>query len=212
MWKDYEEYYQLCDRGLRKKSLEKLADFVNTYKTFSIAEQIKFVKFACEFAENMNDRDRLPYPLTDELKKTLLIWIENESRDSRPFRWLSKYFYEDFTEKALKINPKDDKTRDFLINKLIYDIWYSTHHLPGDGYTGDPKDDLQRAKLAKYHIDLLTDLKRQEYLNNELNDEMKMVTDYIDWQNSQTNLDFKTWGLKNNKFPDNGLEAFYYKK
>lgn len=123
IWKDYEEYCRLCKEGLEKQSLEKLADLINSYKLLSVAEQIKFAEFVCEFAENSN-RDNIPYPLRAKLKKTLLTWIKNENKDSRPFRWLSKYFDKNFTEKALNINPKDDQTRDFLIRKYIYAIIY----------------------------------------------------------------------------------------
>lgn len=212
LWIDYADYCIMREEGLRKQSFEKLNLFINKFKSFTIDQQIEFVKFIYEFAESVKDADYgpLPQPLTIELKKILLIWTEKEKMNSSPFRWLGKYFYEyEYINKALEINPKDDKARSHAINRLLNAINYSTHHLP-DYYIGNPKDDLHNAEIAKQHIEKLVDEQIKKYWAKELIDELALVHSYADWENSKTEIDFQTWAKQNNKKFDSGVKAYYY--
>ena len=212
-WRFFAEYCRLREEGLRKKSFEKLSLFLQDYQDFSFAQKKEFANFIFDLAENIEDADYgpLPHQLQLELKNTLVTWTEKETKNTNPFRWLGKFFRKyEFVEKALEINSSDDKARVFLIERIIYDtICHSTHHLP-DYYIGDPKDDLESADLAESYIEKLTDISTKEFWLSELDASLKLVKSYINWVESNSNLDFKTWGEANNRHFDSGIKAYYY--
>jgi len=216
LWIDYADYCMMREQGLRKQSFEKLHLFINKFKSFTIDHQIEFVNFIYELAESVKDADYgpLPQPLTIELKKVLLIWVEKEKINRKPFRWLGKYFYEygcDYLDKALEINPQDDKARSLIINRLLRAINYSTHHLP-DYYIDNPQDDLHDAEIAKQHIEKLVEERIKKYWAKALIDVLALVHSYVDWENSKTQIDFQTWAKQNNREFDSGVKTCYYNK
>ncbi len=212
LWSNYSEYCKLREKGLRKQSFEKLNIFIENFKLFTFKQKTEFVVFIYELAESVEDADYgpLPHQLSIELKEILITWTEKEFNDSRPFRWLGRVFNEyDYINKALDINPQDDKARVFLIDRLSYGISYSTHHLP-DYYIGEPAEDLQQAVLAKQHIAQLTDQEEKHHWNQELETELELVKSYSDWKNSGSSLDFKNWAKQNQRKHNSGITAYYY--
>jgi len=212
LWSSYSEYCKLREKGLRKQSFEKLNIFIESFKSFTFEQKTEFAIFIYELAESVADADYgpLPHQLSIEIKEVLIAWTENESSDSRPFRWFAKFFHGfDYINKALDINPQDDKARVFLINSLTYEIWYSTHHLP-DYYIGEPDEDLQKANIAKQHIDKLTDYKQQYSCNQELENALELVKSYSDWENSGGSPEFQNWAKQNQRKYDSGIVAYYY--
>jgi hypothetical protein len=214
LWSNYSEYCQLREKGLRRQSFEKLNIFIERFRSFTFEQKTEFAIFIYELAENIEDADYgpLPHQLAIELREVLIAYTEKESNDSRPFRWLAKFFNEyHYINKALDINPLDDKARVFLIDRLSYGISYSTHHLP-DYYIGEPEQDLQQANLAKQHIARLTDCEEKHYWNQEIETELELVKSYSDWKNSDSSLDFKSWAKQNQRKFDSGISAYYYDK
>lgn len=214
LWSDYGEYCLLREKGLRKQLFVKLEEFINSFKSFSFEQKKEFTEFIFELAENVEDADYgpLPYQMSIELKKVLLTWIKKDSNDSRPFRWMARFFHKyDFIDKALEINPQDEKARILLISIYISHIWNSTHHLP-DFYIGEPEEDLKEAIIIKQHINQLVDGKEKNYWSQELETELELVKSFSEWKESNSSLNFQSWAKQNQRKFDSGIVAYYYEK
>lgn len=211
-WKDYADYCVDREKGLRKQAFKKLDTFIKSTQNWTADQKIEFTKFLFSFFENVQDADYGPFPqpLSDKLiKPTLEEWCEIEKTDNRPFRWFGKYYRrEKYLFKAIKINPEDDLARETILNWWTYNIYYSIHHLP-EGYIGNPKDDLKLAEKIKEQISKLTNSKRINYWTGELNEDLEIIENYMDWKKSG-HPDFAKWGKENNKIVGYNLTRTYY--
>lgn len=211
-WKDYAEYCIDREKGLRKQAFKKLAEFLKSTNNWTLDQKIDFAKFLFPFFENVQDADYGPFtqPLSDKLiKPTLEEWCEIEIIDNRPFRWFGKYYRsEEHLFRAIELNPKDDLARETILNWWTYSIYYSIHHLP-EGYIGNPSEDLKLAEKIEEQISKLTDDSRKEYWTKELNEDLEIIENYVEWKNSG-HTDFAKWGKENNKKVGYNLTRTYY--
>lgn len=174
--------------------------------------KLTFLNFLFSFFENVQDADygHFPQPLSDKLvKPTLQAWCEKEKTNNNPFRWYGKYYRsEEHLFKALELNPGDDLARQTILSWWTYNIYYSVHHLP-EGYIGDPFEDIKLTERIKEQIQLLTTLELKEYWTKELEEDLELVKNYIDWKNSR-HPNFEKWGQENNKKTGYNLTRTYY--
>ena len=212
--KDYSEYCFDREKGLRKQAFRKLDSFLNSAKDWTFNQKVEFTKFLFPFFETIEDADYGPFPqpLKDKLiKKTLEDWCQNEVSDSRPFRWYGKYYRsEKHILRAIEINPKDDIARETLINWWIFSIYYSVHHLP-EVYIGNPFDNIKLANKIREHILKLSDKTKKEHWTNELEEDVELIKNYIDWERS-SHPNLVEWGKENNRKVDYYLSRAYYSK
>lgn len=212
LWQDYANYCFDREKGLRKEAFVNLNKFLTSTNSWDSYSKIEFIKFLFSFLEKTKDADYGPFPqpLKDIfLKPSLKAWCEIEKSDSSPFRWYGKYFNsEEHLHKALILNPADDLARQTLIEWWSYNIYYSVHHLP-EGYIGNPYEDIEIAKEIKQHIKQLTNPELKHYWESELDEDLELVYNYIDWKNSgHPNLE--AWGKEQNKKVSYNITRLYY--
>lgn len=211
-WSHYASYCFSREKGLRKDAFRHLDKFLKSAELWTLKEKIDFVKFLFPFFENIQDADYGPFPqpLSVKLvKPTLTAWCNMEQADSDPFRWFGKYYRsEEHILKALKINPKDDLARQVILSWWTYNLYFSIHHLP-EGYIGEPLDDIILAEKIKDQIRQLSTIERKEYWTNELEEDLELVRNYIDWKASG-HPDFERWGQKNKRRTNYQLSRVYY--
>ena len=162
--------------------------------------------------ETVQDADYGPFPqpLSDKLlKPTLEEWCANEKTDNRPFRWYGKYYKsEKHLFQATKLNPQDDLARETILSWWTYNIYYSIHHLP-EGYIGEPKEDLEFAEKIKEQISKLSNQERKDYWTKELDEDLEIIKNYLDWKTSE-HPDLSNWGKENNRTVGYNLTRTYY--
>lgn len=211
-WKDYADYCFAREKGIRKEAFKHLDKFIKATEDWSIEKKKEFIKFLFPIFENLKDADYGPFPqpLSDKLiKPTLIIWCNTEKTDGDPFRWYGKYYRsQEFLLKALEINPSDDLARQTLINWLTDDINHAVHHLP-DYYIGDPSEHIKLGDKIKHEIRQLTSEELREYWTKELDKDLDLVYNYVDWKKSGHN-NFEKWGVENNRRTNNGTITVYY--
>lgn len=211
-WQLYSQYCSLREQGLRKKAFTMLDEFLTNSKAWDFETQKAFVSFLLEISDRIIDADYgpLPEPLLRQLiKPTLIKWCELEKTYSTPFRWYGKYFLDlSFLDKALEVNPKDDKARSIIISNLLEKIDHSTHHLP-DYYIGDPALAFEWEKEVREHLSLLVDENCKAYWTRELEEAMILVNHYVKWKASG-HPNFEEWGQENNKKVCSGVISVYY--
>lgn len=212
LWTDFAQYCIDREKGLRRGAFKNLDNFLKSTESWTHNTKVDFLKFLFPYFENVRDADyaAFPQPLSEKLlKPTLTVWGELETNDNNPFRWFGIYYKsETHLFKALEIEPKDDKARRTLIDWWSYNIYFSVHHLP-NGYIGEPKTDIELGEKIKRQIDLLTDINLKTDLTNELEEDLELVRNYIEWTNSRSS-DFKIWGQENKKKVGYGLTRVYY--
>ncbi len=214
-WKEYSTYCINREKGLRKLAFKNLDNFIKSAQDWTVNEKIDFVKVVFSLFESIPGADYggFPQPLSQKLiKPTLEKWCEFEKADNNPFRWYGKYYRnEDYLFKALEINPNDDLARSKILDWWTYSIYYSIHHLP-EGYIGNLQEDLSLIEKIKEQISLLTDDKRKEYYTKELNEDLEIIQNYVEWKKSG-HSDFEEWGKENKKRVGYNLtRVYYYKK
>ncbi len=211
-WKEYSTYCLNREKGVRKLAFKNLDNFIKSTQSWTINEKIDFVKVIFSLFESVAEADYggFPQPLSEKvIKPTLEKWCEFEKTDNNPFRWYGKYYgSEDHLFKALEINPSDDLARSTILNWWTYNIYYSIHHLP-DGYIGSPQEDLLLIEKIKEQISLLTDNEKKEFYTKELNEDLEIIQNYIEWENSECS-DFEKWGKENRKRVGYNLTRVYY--
>lgn len=214
-WIDFVDYCIKREKGLRKDAFKTLDKFLKSTTDWTLDEKIGFTKFLLDQADKVKEADYGPFPqpLSEKLiKPTLEKWCELENSESSPFFWYGKYYdSKDHLIKAIDINPNDDRARVALINRLSNFIYQSIHHLP-DGYIGNPEDDIRDGEEAMRLISMLKDKRARDYWEKELNEDLEIVNNYIDWKKSG-HQDFDKWGQENFKRVGLGLtRVYYYKK
>jgi hypothetical protein len=153
-----------------------------------------------------------PQPLSEKLvKPTLESWCLNEKTDSRPFRWYGKYYHNnEYVNRALEVNPHDDKARQILLSWGINGLWYSVHHLP-ESYIGNAKEDLAFIDELQNHISKLSDVESVKNWTGILEQYAELVRNYAEWKESG-HLDLEKWGEENHKRVSSGVATYYYDK
>ncbi len=211
-WKEYATYCINREKGLRKLAFKNLDNFITSTQNWTINDKIDFLKVIFLLFEGVAEADYggFPQPLSEKvIKPTLEKWCEFEKTDNSPFRWYGTYYgSEAHLFKALEMNPSDDVARSTILNWWTDRIYYSIHHLP-DGYIGNPQEDLLLIEKIKAQISQLTDNKRKEYYTKELNEDLEIINNYIEWTKSK-HLDFEEWGKENKKRVGYNLTTIYY--
>lgn len=214
-WADYAAYCVAREQGLRKEAFAHLAAFLTQTKHWSLDERIAFVSFLFPYLETVEDADYGPFPqpLSAQLAKpTLQQWCDLEPADARPFRWFGRYYRDqDALLHALAVDPHDDTARQVLLGWWRDALYFSVHHLP-DGYIGEPEDDLALGERARAHIDLLTSPERRAYWTQEVEEDLELVRNYVEWKDSG-HPDLARWGKEQHKRVSyNGGATYYYEK
>jgi tetratricopeptide (TPR) repeat protein len=212
LWLDYSEYCNYREQGIRKEAFKKLELFINSTKKWTFEQRIDFAKFLLPLFENVKDADYGPFPqpLSEKMiKPTLEEWCKIETVDCRPFRWYGKYYRsEDYLFKALEINPKDDLSRNTLLNWWTYNIYFSIHHLP-EGYIGNVEQDLKQIEKIKEFISQINDNKIKQDWLNEIAEDFEIVNNYKQWKDlGHPNL--MDWGKENHKQVSYNMTRTYY--
>lgn len=211
-WIDYMQYCLNREKGLRKEAFKHLTNFINTAVHWTFEDKVTFLKHVFPLFETIEEASHGPFPqpLSERfIKPTLIEWCTIETQQSDPFRWFGIFYNSnDHLDKALMINPKDNKARIVCLQKLIYSIYHATHHLP-DGYIGDPQEDIKSAANAQEHIDVLSNRDVQLYWQRKLDAEMELVHNYIEWRASG-HSDLVQWGKENKKNVASDTKHYYY--
>lgn len=211
-WMEYTQYCFDREKGLRKEAFSHLNEFLKLSQSWTIEQKIEFLQFLLPLSETVQDADYgpLPQPLSEKLiKPTLENWCLSETKNSAPFRWYGKYYRSfEHINRALEINPQDDKARQILLKWGTYQLYFSVHHLP-EGYIGNLAEDLELIEEIKGHINQLTEPKLQEFWRKELEEYAELIQNYADWKESG-HLNLEKWGEENKKLVSYGISRAYY--
>jgi hypothetical protein len=211
-WEAYAHYCFYREKGLRKEAFEHLDRFLQSTANWTSSQKIDFVKFLLPFfetAESTED-DLFPHPLSQKLiKPTLETWCETERTDGNPFRWYGvRYRSQEYLLRALEINPADDLARQTILKWQTDNMYFAVHHLP-DFFIGEPEEYLEFGERIKQHIHQLTTTELKNYWMDELESDLELIRNYIEWKNSG-HPDFSKWGQENKKCTGYGTKSYYY--
>lgn len=211
-WVEYAQYCFDREKGLRKEAFAHLNKFLNLSQSWKTEQKIAFIQFLLPLSEMVQEADYgpMPQPLSEKLiKPTLREWCSLETNNSDPFRWYGRFFRSvEHIDRALEINPQDDKARQILLEWGMYQLYFSVHHLP-ESYIGNLAEDLELIEEIRKHIDQLTESKLQEFWLKELEEYAILIHNYSAWEKSgHPNL--IKWGEENKRLVSYGISGTYY--
>ncbi|MDQ7826944.1 MAG: hypothetical protein RDV48_29365 [Candidatus Eremiobacteraeota bacterium] len=213
-WSEYVLYCRAREKGLRKEAFAHLDTFIAS--TGQWPEELKrdFATCLLTWCETLMDADYGPFPgaLKEKVIKPVMEkWCDEETASSAPFRWYGIHFNSPaHLEKALTLNPLDDRARIAVITSLAEKLGHSVHHLP-DSYIGDPEEDMKCCAIAEDHIRKLSEPILKRYWEKELKGISELIGNYLEWKASgHGNL--AVWGREQGKRVDSGVKAYYYER
>ena len=211
------EFAELREKGLRKSALNTLAEFIGSMKKRPFAERKDFVSLFCETSLKWRRDSYLfsPQPLVEELiRPTTLEWISEEPENPLAFRWAGVYCNGDWEEqnhyfrKATELDPSEDYSRSKIIDSLLNEPDYSTHHLNESMYLGEPNEDLKFLAEAKIEVSKLKDPESAEYWTKEIDEYESMIRDWIEYSSKDRRISFPKFTRENGR--DYGWSEVYY--
>jgi hypothetical protein len=193
-WRLYGEYCRLRQQGLRKEAFARLNEFLEATQSWRFEERKAFVQWLCDRMESipLADYGPFPQPLRQQLfVSTFSEWAAREPENAE-VQSLKARYTGDFEcyRIAIGIDPENQRARCALADACIYDIWYSTHHLP-DYFIGDERDLLSAAAEAEEHISHVKGPRKAE-LQQELAQERLLLDDWVDFKANGAE-DFDAW-------------------
>jgi hypothetical protein len=190
---DYANYCNLREKGLRKEAFISLNKFIESTRKWSLQQRYKFVDliFQVEF-ENTGVYDLVPHPLNKFLfEPTLAEWVQVNPDDPSVYRWLGG---ENNWRKALLLDENDQVSLFRLVKRLIYNSYFSTHHLP-EGYIGNPSEDMMELYEAQGLMHKIKDPDVQTAFLVELDNYKELVGNYLEFQKSNYVGNFGSWAI-----------------
>lgn len=215
----YAQFAEMREKGLRKKSLAVLREFVEEMKKQPFDQRREFVLLFCETALKWGGDSYLlkPQPLLKFIvRPTLKEWIEKDPESPLACRWSGTYFEGDwkqkveFFRKATTLDPKDDYSRSQLINCLLDGPEYSIHHLNESIYLGNPKEDLDSLDLAKKEAQLICDSGDGKKWLEEIEILRVMISDWIEYLATEKEISFPQFAAKIKGRNYSWAQAYYY--
>jgi hypothetical protein len=180
-------------------------------ENWDFQKQREFVLWLCNKMDCVEDADYGPYPTP--LKKRLFApffeeWLRREPGNDEACALNARYLCEpQFYERALAINPQNQRAHNALAEDCIYRIWYATHHLP-HFFIGDEVEITKTAEEAKAHIASISNPEQQRNLLGELAEVERLLRDWIAFE-EEGGGDFNAWcASKGRQY--SWVRAYYY--
>lgn len=188
---DYAKYCVLREKGLRKEAFSNLNRFIGSAVTWPLSKRYAFVDLLFTVQHgNSNIYDLMPQPLLKRLvEPTLQQWVQANPEDPSGYRWLGD---EENWRIALSLDENDQISLVRLVERLIYNSYFSTHHLP-DGYIGNPSEDMMELNEALGLLPKIQDQSLKDKLARELGDYKELVENYLQYSKSRFVGSFERW-------------------
>ena len=227
-WSHYATYCRDRERGLRRAALEHIDAFLDETATWDEPKRRQFVEWLCVRLEANPDvaHHATPQPMVERLlHPTLRRWTGTHINDPRPHRWLGLLFAgyrfyrrtaendppvnaKEHLRKAIAIDPREQPSRIRLVELLVDDILWDTHHLP-DYYIGEPAITLEAADEALRVTSGVEDPVECDELEYAVSTARQLVQDWIDFREAR-GVDFVAWCLEYGRSPE-WVRHYYFR-
>ncbi|MER0283911.1 hypothetical protein ABRY17_08420 [Clostridioides difficile] len=221
----WNEYANTRNSGLKKLANKKLDLMIEYILTLPEIKQKHFITYICKERFDKNNIKTFQQPLV--VKLIFPIVKEAILNEEMPFlRWgyqldipislnSKEYIYyssENMLKDALKLDSKDIKSVELLLNKYIDELWFASHHIQESvilstkaniKYDLDEMDKL----LTKYEENLDS---YSEYLK-EKTYYQELYNLWFQYDETNKNISFPEW-LEVRGYNYSWCNVFYYKK
>ena len=228
-WSHYAAYCHDRAHGLRRAALEHMHAFVAETDAWDDSARRAFVEWLCvqlephldvaHHATRQQMVERLIHP-------TLRRWTGTDINDPRPHRWLGMLFAgyryyranaendppvnaKEHLRKAIAKDPHEQPARIRLVELLLDDILWDTHHLP-DYYIGEPAMTLEVADEALRVAGGIEDPVERDALEHAVRTAQRLVQDWIDFKQARA-VDFVAWCLEQGRSPE-WVRHYYFRE
>ena len=202
--------------------------FVDETATWDDRRRREFVEWLCVRLEPHPEaahRATRPQMVERLVHPTLRKWTGTNINDPRPHRWLGLLFAgyrfyrrnaendppvnaKEHLRKAIAIDPREQPSRIRLVELLIDDILWDTHHLP-HYYIGDPELTLEVAEDALRVAAGVEDPLERDALEHAIGTAERLVEDWLDFKEAR-GVDFAAWCLEHGRSPE-WVRHYYFR-
>lgn len=181
-WELFTNYCEAKEKGLRKKALKNLNEFIENLNKKPLEKRIEFTNWIEERRMNKSEVVSLiPYPLQKKLiEPTLNKWKNKEPNNPIPFRWINT---KESLIHAIRIDPKEQIAKFRLFEKIIKQVDFSQHELREYLYIGSAENDLEELKFLKKMVKGINDSKK---IYEVINERIEICEEYIEFKKDET--------------------------
>jgi hypothetical protein len=168
---EYVHYLQLRNKGLRKKALETLRLFFESFEIQSAETRRVFIMAIYEIAFTCDNYNLyIPYNLSQVFASEIKEWIKDEPENPDAYKWS---FESDHLKKALTLAPTDQIILQLYGQMTIKGIAMNQHETPTYPYDGYPAKDLEEIIFFNSFINNVKD----EKVRAEFSAQIKILKD-----------------------------------
>ncbi|MDR2709941.1 MAG: hypothetical protein LBB65_01140 [Burkholderiales bacterium] len=204
-------YCRLREQGLRRNAFAKLEEFLTATSSFDNATARRVtIKILESNARTQRAHQFITQPLvTLFLEPTLQIWMQEDANANLPVRWLGILRHDsDLLNQALAMCPTDLPVRISLINFVLGDVDYATHHLDESLFIGCVDEALGDLADARRFIAESPDQAALAYLAAEVEHFDQMIVDWQSWSTHREGT-FRGWCAKQGRNYHYPIKAYY---
>lgn len=195
------EYCTLREKGLRKQALEKLDEFLHDSKQWDLTTKREMTVVILRFNSRTPEAHQfITHPLLrDLINPTLDDWREEDPNAIEPLRWIG-LLRSDFDTLclAIELKPSDISVRSKLINLLLDEVYFATHHLNESVLLSNVEDIRETLKEAAKWIKPVHDHSPFKELSQEVAFYKQLMDDW-DLFNESSEQSFPLWCELNGK-------------
>lgn len=195
-YKLYGEYCLLREKGIRKKALSKIEEFIN----YLGSQPVEFQReVAVEITELQSDKlfsvhQMMVKPLASYFEQIFESWARLEPQNPIPYRWLGfRTGNDEHYRKALELNSDDEFSALELIGSALRALNFQTHHMNESILLGDLAAARQEIKNAHLLITHVKHKDRKKKVEEDITYYKHLIDAWEAYQESGSKLSFPKW-------------------
>jgi hypothetical protein len=177
-------YCELRERGLRREAFAALQGFLGSTAALEPGAQRQLVlRVLAAHARAPEAHQFLSQPLLAGLVEPVLrAWCAEQPSDPVPAAALGLLLGErELLERALALEPADDRVRARLVSQLLGEVDFATHHLSESSFIGEPAAAAAVLEAAESLMQGAADAAHFDALRSELAELRRLLRDWAEY-------------------------------
>ena len=192
--KEYNSYYDLREKGLKKEANEKLEELMEYFDSLDDDMKRSICYKMCRLYLDTKEISELQFPFSHRI--IAILAMDCEENKMPQMRWYYQLTGDKkMLKKAFEQKKDDEKTIHLMVESFLYELWNGAHHMPYCCLIEKDKSDelLDNLRTILESCELPDDIKKEyEYYFNL----------YSDWWRFDKDLStkgFLEWCVKNKR-------------
>lgn len=202
----YNKYYEMRSSGLKKQANEELERLMNYFDSLSHKTKSEICYELCTLYLDEKAILEIQFPLSHRITEIL---AEDCHENKIPqLRWYYQLTGDKtMLIKAMEQNNRDERTVNLMVDAILYDLWFGSHHMPYCCLLDHEKSD----RLLKMVEEISGYMKLSDEVMEEYNYYLNLYNDWWTFEKEQSSKGFLDWCVKHKRKYDWVLQYCYNK-